>query len=188
MDNSVQSFKDYHEAFFMNENPGKAKELASEFFRGFILSMSEKTVLLETFLNQRKIDDFYNLLSDFKFLVEYSDEISRYWYFLRAYSGALAKLNSDRSVKGAKKLYSYYFEKYGDRRTIRDEHWFEKKRWEFLDELYGIFNEYELEAFIKKFQNILTENFATYSSLLLTFVFDLKGLQVNSKIETRLGA
>ena len=99
---------------------------------------------------------------------------------LRAYSGALAKLKSEHSVKSSKKLYSYYFSKYGDRRLLRNEHWFEKKRWEFLDELQCVYTEVELENFIIKYHQILTESMKIYVSFLMAFIKDLKNLQHES--------
>lgn len=182
MGNSVQSFKEFYEISFRKENPEKAQQLASEFFNGFVLSTPRKLVLLESYLKSGRIAEFYKLLSEFKFLIEYSDDLSRYWYLMRGYSGALAKIKADKTVKGVKKLYAYYFENYGDRRTLKDEHWFEKKRWEFLDELQTVFNDYELDSFIQKYQYILEENFEIYSSFIRAFIIDLKRLKSVSKI------
>jgi len=181
MGNSVQSFKEFYETSFLKESPENANRLASEFFRNFILSVPRKIDLLESYVKSGRISDFYNQLNDFKYLIEYSDDLSRYWYFMRGYSGALAKLKADKTVKGAKKLYVYYFEKYGDRRTIKDEHWFEKKRWEFLDELQTIYSDYELDLFIEKYTFQLIENFEIYCSFLRTFVNDLKRYQAHHR-------
>lgn len=181
MGNSVQAFRDFYVASFIKEGQGDAEQLASAFFKRFYVSITQNCILLESYLKAGKISDFYNSIGELKYLVEYSDDLSRYWFLIRAYSGALAKIEADKTVKGAKKLYAYYFEKYGDRRTIKDEHWFEKKRWEFLDELQGIYNEYELELFVNKFLHILNENFRIYASLLNAFINDLKRIQTFEK-------
>lgn len=181
MGNSVQSFKEFYETSFLKESPENANKLASEFFRNFILSVPRKIDLLESYVKSGRMADFYNLLSDLKYLIEYSDDLCRYWYFMRGYSGALAKLKADKTVKGAKKLYVYYFDKYGDRRTIKDEHWFEKKRWEFLDELQSIYSDYELDLFIEKYTFQLIENFEIYCSFLRAFVNDLKRYQAHHR-------
>jgi hypothetical protein len=68
--------------------------------------------------------------------------------------------------------------KYGDRRFLRKEHWFEKKRWEFLDELITIYSKDELDVFMQKYLMILSENFKIYESLILSFVNDLKKTQL----------
>ena len=177
MGNSVQAFKDFYENLFLRQNPEEAQQLLSEFFRKFILSTRKEFVLLESYVKSGNYEKFYELLAEFKYLIEYSDDLSRYWYLLRGYSGALAKLNADKSVKGAKKLYVYYFEKYGDRRILRDEHWFEMKRWEFLDELQVINNKYEVDTFIQKYRRVMIDNFEIYSSFISTFILDLKRLQ-----------
>ena len=183
MKKSAISFKEFYEDSFSRE----ADHLVSqkdieEFVADFIHYTPIKLELLESYLSAGKIDFFYNSLNDLKYLVVFSDNLNRYWYLLRAYSGALSKLKADQSAKGAKRLYSYYFQKYGDRRTIRKEHWFEKKRWEFLDELHAIYSEDELETFILKYQRILSESMEIYVSFLLAFINHLKKLQPSAAI------
>jgi hypothetical protein len=183
MKKSAISFKEYYEASFSKEaDQSVSQKNVEEFVADFIYYTPLKLELLESYLNAGKIDFFYNSLNDLKYLIEFSDNLNRYWYLLRAYSGALAKLKADQSAKGAKRLFSYYFEKYGDRRTIRNEHWFEKKRWEFLDELHAIYSENELETFILKYQRILTESMEIYVSFLLAFINDLKKLQTSAAV------
>jgi hypothetical protein len=75
----------------------------------------------------------------------------------------------------------YYFEKYGDRRLLRNEHWFEKKRWEFLDELQSIYTEKDLTNFVRKFYLILLETMKIYSSYMAAFMKDLKQLQPDTR-------
>lgn len=172
---SAKSFKEFFEASFKDEvNQTEAKKLLDDFIADFIHFTPIKLELLESYLIAGHFDLFYKSLDDLKYLIEFSDNLSRYWFLLRAYSGALAKLKADQTVKGSKMLYSYYFEKYGDRRMIRNEHWFEKKRWEFLDALQEIFSDHELENFIHKYDRILVENFEIYASFLLVFIKDLQ--------------
>jgi hypothetical protein len=176
--NSAKSFKEFFEASFRNQTDIKqAMMLSRDFFSDFIYYTPKELEVLESYLNDGHIDAFYNSISHFKYLVEYSDNLNRYWYLLRAYSGALAKLKADQTVKGSKKLYLYYFEKYGDRRLLRNEHWFEKKRWEFLDELQSIYTEKDLTNFVRKFYLILLETMKIYSSYMTAFMRDLKQLQ-----------
>lgn len=182
------SFKTYYEESFSKEDQSVSKKLATAFFTDFVHYTPIKLELLDSYLKVGRIDYFYQSLSDLKYLVEFSDSLNRYWYLLRAYSTALSKLKANHSVKNAKKLYSHYFEIYGDRRTLRNEHWFEKKRWEFLDELQLINREDELSDFIFKYQQILSENFKIYVSFLMTFIADLKKLQVSPKSVKRLKA
>ncbi len=175
------SFKNYFEESLKKEDQSVSEKLASEFFADFIHYTPIKLELLDSYLKAGRIDYFYQSLSDFKYLIEFSDNLNRYWYLLRAYSTALSKLEADQSVKNAKKLYSHYFEIYGDRRMLRSEHWFEKKRWEFLDELQLINREDELSDFICKYQQILCENFKIYESFVIALVVDLIKLQALSK-------
>jgi len=189
MKKSALLFKEFYETSFNKEtDQSMVQKHFDDFFADFIHYTPTKLELLESYLNAGKIDFFYNLLNDFKYLVQFSDNLNRYWYLIRAYSGALAKLKADQSAKGAKRLYSYYFEKYGDRRTIRKEHWFEKKRWEFLDDLQAIYSENELETFTLKYQHILSESMEIYVSFLLAFINDLKKLQHSTAVLKRLSA
>lgn len=185
--NSAQSFKEYFEASFSKE-PDQlgAMKLSADFFADFIQYTPIKLEMLQSYLTAGNIDFFYNSLADLKYLVEFSDNLTRYWYLLRGYSGALAKLKADKTVKGSKKLFSYYYNKYGDRRVLRNEHWFEKKRWEFMDELQPIYSEDELEQFILKYQKILSECLEIYTSFLMAFIHDLKNLLFPSVIPTEI--
>lgn len=170
MGNSVQIFKDLREASLLSKDQAELDQITTGLLKGFVGSTKQKFELLGSHLKDDRIVDFYNLLPEFKCFVEYSDELNRYYYLLRGYSGALAKLKERTSVKEAKRIYAYYFGKYGDRRLIVNEHWLEKKRWEFLDELQGIYSEFELSLFIEKFQYILKVNFRTYKHFLFGFL------------------
>lgn len=171
MINSAKMFKEFYLASFSKDAGGlDSQRLSDEFIANFISTTPVKLQKLQSYLNEGKIEDFYNSLPDLKLLVEFSDYLNRYWYLLRGYSGALAKLKANPTVKGTKRLLSYYFEKYGDRRILRNEHWFEKKRWEFLDELNDLYNDVEIELFLVKYQRILSDNFEIYSSFVSTFI------------------
>lgn len=177
--NSASSFKEFYETSFSNgNNQVQAQKLANEFFTDFIHNIPLKMDVLESYLTEGHFDLFYMSLADLKYLIEFSDNLSRYWHFLRGYSEALSKLRADFSVKGAKSLYVNYFVKYGDRRFLRNEHWFEKKRWEFLDEMVNIYSEDDLRQFFIKYQQALAENLKIYISFILAFVKDLEKLTV----------
>ncbi|MDP3432312.1 MAG: hypothetical protein Q8T04_05015 [Bacteroidota bacterium] len=177
--NSASSFKEFYESSFLKgENPKLAKKLSEEFLADFIHYTPLKLELLESYLSGGQIEQFYMLLPDLKYLIEFSDDLNRYWHLLRAYSGALSKLKNDLSVKGAKNLYAYYFSKYGDRRFLRNEHWFEKKRWEFLDEIQNIYSEDQLRQFVIHYKRITMENMTIYTSFLMLFIKDLENLNM----------
>lgn len=186
MKKSALLFKSYYENYFIKNDEYLSQRLANEFFADFIRFTPIKLELLDSYIENGQIDDFYQSLTDFKYLVEFSDSLNRYWYLLRAYSSALSKLKANQTVKGSKKLYSYYFEKYGDRRMLRKEHWFEKKRWEFLDELQFIYGEDELSNFIYKYQQVLSENLNIYGSYIMAIVSDLKKIKLPEKTVTKI--
>ncbi len=176
--NTAKWFIESFEASFSKESGQQnEKRLAHEFFSDFIYFTPIKLELLESYLTIGKIELFYKSLIDLKYLIEFSDNLNRYWHLLRGYSEALSKLKAEQTVKSSKKLYSNYFDLYGDRRAIRNEHWFEIKRWEFLDELHSIYTEDELSAFIYKYQQILTENLEIYVSFMMVFIHELQRQQ-----------
>lgn len=175
MRNSVKSFKQFYEASFaLGIDAIQAKRLSGEAIADFIYYTPEKLDLLESYMEAGQFELLYKSVADLKYLIEFSDEISRYWYVVRGYSGALAKLKANPTVKGSKKIYSYYFNRYGDRRILRNEHWFEKKRWEFLDDLNGIFFENELDRFMMKYNRILAQNLNVFIATVMLFIIDLK--------------
>lgn len=176
MKKSALSFKSYYEVYHSNEKSDGSQNSVDEFFADFIQYTPFKLELLASYLNTGHIDYFYQTLPDLKYLVEFSDDINRYWYLLRAYSGALSKLKTYQTVKDSKKLHSYYFDKYGDRRILRNEHWFEKKRWEFLDELQLIYREDELSNFIHKYEKVLSEDLYTYTTFIRSLINNLQKL------------
>jgi len=158
-------FIEFFESSFQDEkNRTEQSPNVSKFFSEFVKDTPLKLEKLEDFLKEGRIDQFYQLLIELKYLVEFSDDLNRYWHVLRAYSEALMKLKSQMTVKESKRIYSYYFDKYGDRRLIRQEHWFEKKRWEFLDELQNIYSNDKLCVFILKYEKVLFDDFRIFVS------------------------
>jgi hypothetical protein len=185
--NSAKSFIEFFEASFAGESDEQnAMKLSGEFFAEFIHQTPLKLKLLEAYLAEDHIDLFYKSLIDLKYLIEFSDNLNRYWHLLRGYSEALAKLKANQSVKGSKELYCCLFDKYGDRRAIRNEHWLEKRRWEFLDELQSIYTIDELRTFIQKYQRVLAENLTIYISFMMIFINEIKKQAVSTghKINT----
>lgn len=183
MRNSAKSFMQFYEASVAGEkDTAQAKKLLSEVIADFIHYTPAKLDLLESYLEAGQFDLLYQSVTDLKYLIEFSDEVSRYWYVVRGYSGALAKLKADLTVKGSKKIYSDYYNRYGDRRILRNEHWFEKKRWEFLDELNGVFSENELDHFMMKYNRILAEDLKVYISFVMLFIHDVKEIVEESEL------
>jgi hypothetical protein len=186
--NTAKWFIEFFEASFKKESDEQnAKKLADEFFADFIYFTPIKLELLQSYLRIGQINLFYKSLIDLKYLIEFYYNFIRYWHALRGYSEALSKLKSDQTVKNSKRLYSEYFDRYGDRRTIRHEHWFEKKRWEFLDELHSVYTEDELQKFVRKYQLVLEDNFNIYVSFVKVFLNELQKLQelsVNQRIHS----
>jgi len=179
--NTAQSFKEYFESTFQVENDPNMRSVRSdEFFADVIHKTPIKLEILESYLLGGNFDMFYKTLTDFKYLIEFSDNLNRYWHLLRGYSEAMGRLKANPSVKASKRLYFYYFEKYGDRRSLRDENWFEKRRWEFLDELLNIYFEEDLRIFMLKYQQIMIENLKIYESFMVLFVRDLQKIQSTS--------
>jgi len=161
----------------MESDVQNVKKLSDEFFADSIYFTPIKLELLQSYLRIGQVNLFYKSLIDLKYLIEFSDDLSRYWHLLRGYSEALSKLKSDQSVKNTQRLYSEYFDRYGDRRAIRNEHWFEMKRWEFLDELHSVYTDDELQKFFHKYQLILEDNFRIYVSFMKGFLNELQKLQ-----------
>lgn len=175
MRNSVKSFKQFYDtSFSLGTDADQAKKMSGEAIADFIYYIPEKLDLLESYQEAGQFELLYQTVADLKFLIEFSNEISRYWYVVRGYSGALAKLKADQTVKGSKRVYGYYFDRYGDRRMLREEHWFEKKRWEFLDELNSIFSESELDRFMLKYTRILSDDLHVFITNVMLFVIELK--------------
>lgn len=171
----------FYDSFSNGLNDSGAQKLADGFIQDFIHLTPVKLELIRSYLDACQFELFFQSLNDLKYLNEFSDNFNRYWYVIRAYSGALAKMKRNYSIKGSKKIYYYYYQKYGDRRPLRNEHWFEKKRWEFLDELQLIYSENELDKFMFKYQQKLIESLKLYASYVLRLVAELKRVNRYSK-------
>ncbi len=150
-----------------------------DFFIDFLNYIPEQIKQLENAISCGQFDLFYLKINDLKFLCEYSEVLNKNWFLLRAYSGGLKKIAESPTVKSTKLVYAYYFLKYGDRRILRNEHWFEQKRWEFLDDLNSIYTTGELEAFFRKYNAIVSEYFKEYKSELLHFKSDIEQIIFN---------
>lgn len=176
--NIARSFIEFFEASFQDENDLQIASVQSgEFFAEVINSTPIKLELLESYLLGGNFNMFYKTLTELKYLIEFSDDLNRYWHLLRGYSQALGKLKADQSVKGSKKIYFDYFNKYGDRRCLSEENWFEKKRWQFLDELLNVYCDKDLRAFMLKYRQILIDNLKIYESFILLFINELQDIQ-----------
>ena len=154
-----------------------AKKLTDSFIQDFICFTPFKLKEIVSYSAVSRFDLTIQTLADLKFLNEFSDRISRYWCVSRACSGALVKLKKNYSVKGSKKIYCNYFQVYGDRRLLRNQHWFEKKRWEFLDELQLVNSETELDEFMSSYQQKLNGYLKIYVSFIRKLIVNLKKVQ-----------
>ncbi len=124
---------------------------------------------MQTDINLRNISDFYLKLSRFKHFIEYSDILNTHWYVLRAYSGGISRILEKPTVDNSQDVFYYYYKKYGDRRLLKDENWFEKKRWDFLEELVEIKDNQQLESFIKDKIEIINQYFDEYKAEVIRF-------------------
>lgn len=131
---------------------------------------------LQDHLDTLNIQSFYDQIEDLKYLIEYSDELNKNWYMIRAYSGALRKLLNEKTVENASNVYLYYEQTYGGRRILRSENWFEQNRWEFIDELRSVDSVLKLNGFIEKRTKKLNGFFQSYKSELLIFLDQLQKL------------
>lgn len=133
---------------------------------------SVKTILssMQENIEKRDISAFYESLSELKFFIEYADELNKNWYILRACAGALTRLNNSLTIENASSVLQYYELKYGGRRILRNENWFEQQRWDFLDDLKMVNSEEALLRFFEKRTKKLNESFQVFKSELLIFL------------------
>ena len=153
------------------ETPLRGKNI---FINEFLIYVPEIMDELQQYIDSSQFHNFYIKLNNLKFLVEYADNLNRYWFVLRAYSGGLKKLMEEKTVRHALDVYLYYYLKYGKRRILKDENWFEHKRWEFLDQLTQVDDENELSSFINRMIDLLDQYFQVYKNELLRFHADVK--------------
>ncbi|WP_423127345.1 hypothetical protein [Gaoshiqia sp. Z1-71] len=154
-----------------DETPLRGKNI---FINEFLIYVPEILDELQQYIDSSQLHNFYIKLNNLKFLVEYADDLNRYWFVLRAYSGGLRKLMEEKTVRHSLDVYLYYYLKYGKRRILKDENWFEHKRWEFLDQLTKVDDENELAAFINRMMESLDQYFQVYKNELLRFHSDVK--------------
>ncbi|WP_163712253.1 hypothetical protein [Mangrovibacterium lignilyticum] len=172
---------------FLNDLNNSAKQLddsdqsvgqktSNETITRFTESTQKTLIQLQSYIDERKLDQFYKEIEELKFMIEYSDELNKNWLFIRAYSGALRFLLKDISVINAKDVFVYYEVRYGGRRILRNENWFEQIRWEFLDELQTANDQVKLSQFVSKRVKKLNDCFQVYKSELLLFIQSLQKL------------
>ncbi|MGQ7871290.1 hypothetical protein [Sunxiuqinia sp. sy24] len=151
-------------------------QLKNEFIEEFISQIPEVIDELETNLLKHEIHKFYVQIKNLKYLCEYSEEFNRYWLLLRSISGGLDRVLEDPTTDHIADVYIYYFSRYGGRRKLRDENWFEGHRWEFLDRLSNIPTNDDLNDFILEKIDDLSNYFQLYKKELTSFILELKEL------------
>ncbi|RKD90573.1 hypothetical protein [Mangrovibacterium diazotrophicum] len=139
----------------------------------FIASTKNSLDNLQSYLDNKQVAQFYQEIGELKFMIEYSDEVHKNWLLIRAYSGALARLSLEVSMKHASDVSSYYEIQYGRRRILKEESWFEQLRWEFLDELKTLDDDAKLTRFLNKQHKKLNSCFQVYKSELMLFLESL---------------
>jgi len=144
------------------------------FFNDFIEYTPKILSDLNNNIQKEKIDVFYLRLNDLKYLCVYNEYLNEYWFAMRGLSGALARLLADCTVGNAGKVQQYYTRKYDRRVLLRDENWFESRRWHFLDLLGAVNSEEELKNFIARYLSILNHYLDNYQFHLNCFIQDIK--------------
>jgi len=141
-------------------------------FHSLLDGIKKTLAKLQRYIECMDLQSFYQQIEELKYLIEYSDELNKNWYMIRAYSGALARLLEKKTPEHAIEVYTYYEQTYGGRRILRDENWFEQNRWEFLDELKSVSSLEKLDSFVEKRTKKLNGFFQAYKSELLIFIQD----------------
>lgn len=168
----VESFlKNIHVTSSSNQRtPVSITRSEREHLNQLVDSIRENLSSMQQNLEKKNILAFYESLSELKFFIEYSDELNKNWYIIRAYSGALSRLNNGLSLENVSATAQYYEAKYGGRRVLRNESWFEQQRWDFLDELQTVDSVAALQKFLDKRTRKLIESFHVFKSELLIFL------------------
>ncbi|HKJ43267.1 MAG TPA: hypothetical protein VKA27_14315 [Sunxiuqinia sp.] len=172
----AERFFKYFNAAYRPEESVESSTLSNEFVEEFIAYIPDFIDELETNLLKHEIGDFYVKIKNLKYLCEYSEEFNRCWLLLRAISGGLKRLLDEPTLNHATEVYVYYYSKYGGRRRLRDENWFEHHRWDFLDKLAVLKSDDELNEFILERIEGLSSYFYLYRKELESFINDLKRL------------
>lgn len=161
------------------ENSGALNSAENQALIDFSTMVNETLTQLQWHIDKLEIEAFYKKIEPLKYLIEYSDELNKNWYLIRAYSGAISRLLISETLENAVAVYLYYENTYGGRRILRDENWFEQNRWDFLDELKAADSEEKLHKFIQKRTKKLNQYFQVYKSELLLFTEELIKLSGN---------
>ncbi len=155
MDEAASFIYYFRESLDQKENDQEPVENVSEsFFPDFIQLTPVVLGELENYLQEKQLGLFYNRLNDLKYLCVFDENLNLFWFCMRALSGALTKLGHGR-VNGTKKLHQYYLDKYGGREALRNENWFENRRWIFLDALEKVETEEQLKKLIENYHVVL---------------------------------
>ncbi len=175
---SAENFVRYfNKSFIRILNEKRSPEKRNNYFLSEFVELIPKiTQEMQMHLDQRQLSSFYLKLNSLKYLIEYSDDLNKYWFLLRAYSGGLKRLTDVQTLENAQNVYLYYRQRYGDRRILKDENWFEEKRWHFLDQLIRVENDDSLRLFIDSSIRTLNEYFFIYKTELLNFRNDVDKL------------
>jgi hypothetical protein len=144
------------------------------FFADFIQYTPEIEQALYHYLRENQMNLFYSRLNDLKYLCVFNEELNKYWFAMRALSGALDKLQNPTTLGNAQKVHQYYVEKYGDRRLLKDENWFEHRRWTFLDALKSVNTEEHLSDIIEQNLVVLSGLLDIYKHHLSCFILKIK--------------
>ena len=172
----VERFYKYFTNQYGYADKSKSMNVSNELLEEFTNHLPKVIDELETHLIKHEINDFYIKIKNLKYLCEYSDDFNSYWLLLRSTSGGINRLLVNPTPDHATEVYIYYFNKYGGRRNLRNENWFENHRWTFLDKITNMKSDDELNSFILEKIDSLTNYFQRYKKELDFFVIDLKEL------------
>ncbi len=148
--------------------------LSNAFFRDFVEFTPLVIQELQTYATPGMFSRFYTRLADLKYLIVFDEDINKYWFAMRAYSGALSKLENVENIHEIKSVFNYYIEKYGERRVLASEHWFEHKRWLFLDSLKTVDSLESLREFTERQRMELQDQLNHFEAALILFIQHLK--------------
>lgn len=165
---SIDSFIDYFRQTLDSKNQETTAntDVSKEFFLDFVNYTPPILAELDNCITGKHIERFYIRLNDLKYLCVFNEELNKYWFSMRALSGALVKLSTKKSLKNAHKVHEYYIRKYGDRKVLSNENWFEIKRWQFLNAL-------ELITEISQLDELIDQNIILLKSYLDHYIFNL---------------
>ena len=166
------------EVYEPEDNENTSEDFFSDFIQYTPLVLQE----LDKYYGEKRMDLFYIRLNDLKYLCVFNENLNLYWFSMRALSGALFRLNSPGGLANAKKLHFYYLEKYGDRSALRDENWFENRRWIFLDSLEKVATEEQLTTLIENYCIILKCFLENYQFHLNRFVKGVRSSLDSTKV------